>query len=133
MNNFISKYIKKSGLRFMLLALPLGIAGAGSVASCSDWDDHYDGADSESSNISLWQQISSNPELSDFAEVLEQTKVFRQHKKSSMSYAEILNGGQSFTVMASVNGTFNKDSLLALVQTANGDSAVEKNFVKNHL
>ena len=133
MNNFISKYIKKSGLRFMLLALPLGIAGAGSVASCSDWDDHYDGADSESSNISLWQQISSNPELSDFAEVLEQTKVFRQHKKSSMSYAEILNGGQSLTVMAPVNGTFNKDSLLALVQTANGDSAVEKNFVKNHL
>ena len=133
MNNFISKYIKKSGLRFMLLALPLGIAGAGSVASCSDWDDHYDGADSESSNISLWQQISSNPELSDFAEVLTQTKVFRQHKKSSMSYAEILDGGQSLTVMAPVNGTFNKDSLLALVQTANGDSAVEKNFVKNHL
>ena len=87
MNNFISKYIKKSGLRFMLLALPLGIAGAGSVASCSDWDDHYDGADSESSNISLWQQISSNPELSDFAEVLTQTKVFRQQNTSACSNA----------------------------------------------
>lgn len=133
MNNFISKYIKKSGFRSMILALPLGIVGAGSVASCSDWDDHYNGSASDSGNISLWQQISETPELSDFAEVLSQTKMFRQHKKSSMSYAEILNGGQSLTVMAPVNGTFNKDSLLALVQTANGDSAVEKNFVKNHI
>ena len=38
--------------------------------------------------------------------------------------AQLLDGGQSFTVLAPVNGTFNKDSLLRLVQTAVGDSIV---------
>ncbi len=131
MDKFISRYIRKSAFRFILLALPVGIAGG--VTSCTDWDDHYEGAGSDGGNVSLWDQITANPELSDFAEVLSQTTVFRQHKKSSMSYAEILQGGQSLTVMAPVNGTFNKDSLLALVKTARGDSAVERNFVKNHL
>lgn len=131
MNINISRYIRKSAFRFLLLALPVGMAGG--LSSCSDWDDHYEGNAADGGNVSLWDEIMERPELSDFAEVLTQTKVFRQHKKSSMSYAEILQGGQSLTVMAPVNGTFNKDSLLALVKTANGDSAVERNFVKNHL
>ena len=55
------------------------------------------------------------------------------HKKTPVSYADLLSSGQSFTVMAPVNGTFNKDSLLRLVQTVVGDSAVEKSFVQNHI
>ena len=118
--------IKKTGT-LLLTALIF------STSSCTDWNDHYESTDVEGSNTTLWQQISARPELSDFAEVLSNTMVFRQHRKSSMSYAEILNGGQSLTVMAPVNGTFNKDSLLQFVQTAQGDSAVERFFVMNHL
>ena len=59
--------------------------------------------------------------------------VFRQHKKTPVSYAEVLKGGRSFTLFAPVNGTFNKDSILSLVITAKGDSAVERFFVWNHL
>lgn len=114
----------------VLLAALAAMAG---VQSCSDWDDHYDNSAAEGSNISLWEQISANPELSDFAEVLQNTMVFRHHKKTPVSYAQVLSGGQSLTVLAPVNGTFNKDSLIALTQTAQGDSCVETFFVKNHL
>jgi len=102
--------------------------------SCTDWDDHYSGAGAASGNSqTLWEQLQSNPQLSDFSEVLQATKVFRMHKKTSVSYADLLNSGQSFTVVAPLNGTFNKDSLLQLVQTNQGDSVVEKFFVFNHL
>ena len=103
-------------------------------ASCSEWDDHYDGQDQiVGSNQTIWQQLKSNSNLSDFCEVLEQTKIFRMHKKTPVSYADLLDSGQSFTVVAPINGTFNKDSLLQLVQTAQGDSVVERFFVLNHL
>lgn len=107
---------------------------AAGFTSCSDWNDHYEGAaDAGSVGGSLWEQLQANPQLSDFCKVLEETKVYRMHKKTPVSYADILSGGQAFTVMAPLNGTFNKDSLLTLIQTVAGDSAVEKSFVQNHL
>lgn len=104
------------------------------LTACSDWNDHYESAaDGGAASGTLWEQMKSNPQLSDFCDVLEQTKVYRMHKKTPVSYKDILSGGQAFTVLAPVNGTFNKDSLLQLVQTVIGDSAVEKGFVKNHI
>ncbi len=103
------------------------------LTSCSDWNDHYEGTADAAEGGTLWEQLKANPQLSDFCNVLEQTKVYRMHKKTPVSYADLLNGGQAFTVMAPVNNTFNKDSLLQLVQTVVGDSAVEKSFVQNHL
>jgi len=119
--------------KLILYAIPLFASCL--MASCSDWDDHFNNAGSgeAGSNTTLWQMIKENPQLSDFAEVLEETKVFRQHKKTSVSYAQLLDGGQSFTVVAPVDGSFDKDTLLAMVQTAQGDSVVEKSFIFNHL
>ena len=118
--------------KHILYAIPLF---ASCLVACSDWDDHFNnnGSGNAGSNTTLWQMIQENPQLSDFAEVLEETKVFRQHKKTSVSYAELLNGGQAFTVVAPVNGSFDKDTLLSMVQTAQGDSVVEKSFIFNHL
>ena len=106
---------------------------AAALTACTDWTDHYDGAETGVGSGSLWEQLSANPQLTDFCEVLDKTHVFRMHRKTEVSYADLLRGGQSFTVMAPVNGTFNKDSLLRLVQTAHGDSMVEKAFVFNHM
>ena len=103
------------------------------LTSCSDWNDHYDNASGGSNGNTLFEEIASRAEISDFSEVLQNTKVFRQHKVTSTTYAELLSGGSSLTVLAPMNGTFNKDSLLAELQTAKGDSAVEHFFVKNHL
>ncbi|MBR2234259.1 MAG: fasciclin domain-containing protein [Prevotella sp.] len=124
----------KSGKACLLGALvALLLGGGGFVSSCSDWDDHYEGNDQAGTSATLWQLMKSNQQLSDFCQVLEQTKVFRMHRKTGVSYSQLLDGGQAFTVVAPVNGTFNRDSLLRLVQTNQGDSVVEKFFVLNHL
>ena len=121
-------------IKHFLLAGMVTIGMGAAVTACSDWDDHYEGtAGDRLSGATLWQQLKSNPQLSDFCDVLEQTKVYRMHKKTPVSYADMLSSGQAFTVMAPLNGTFNKDSLLSLVQTVAGDSSVEKSFVQNHL
>ena len=103
------------------------------LTSCSDWNDHYEGALGGSNPNSLIEEIASHEELSDISILLANTKVFRHHKVTETSYADILSGGQSLTLMAPVNGTFNLDSLLTLLETAQGDSAVEHFFVKNHI
>jgi uncharacterized surface protein with fasciclin (FAS1) repeats len=125
----MTKYINK------LICGCLVGCGLAAATACSDWDDHYgDSSTSASgSNLSLWEELKANNQLSDFCEVLEQTKVFRMHKKTSVSYADLLKGGQSFTVIAPVNGSFDKDAYLKQVETAQGDSAVEHFFIKNHL
>ncbi len=109
-------------------------AGLFLMTGCTDWDDHYeDAAPMGTAGMTLWEQLKQNAELSDFCDVLEQTKVYRMHKKTPVSYAQLLSSGQSFTVLAPKNNTFNKDSLLSLVQTVTGDSSVEQSFVQNHL
>ncbi len=128
----LSKYTKSPLMALLSVILPLGGVG-GFLSSCSDWDDHYENEAANGANLTLWDAIKQRSELSDFAEVLEKTMVFRQHKKTPVSYAEVLKGGRSFTLFAPVNGTFNKDSILSLVITAKGDSAVERFFVWNHL
>lgn len=125
----ISKSIKTYFYRFCV-----GCGLVATLTACSDWNDHYEGANAtDGSDLTLWQQLKANPELSDFCQVLEQTKVFRMHKKTVVSYAKLLDSGQSFTVVAPKNGSFNRDSLLQLVQTNQGDSVVSKFFVLNHL
>lgn len=114
-------------------AIIASLAAGFLFSSCSDWSDHYENDGTEGSNTTLWAEIQSRPELSDFAKVLENTMVFRQHKKTTVSYAEILDGGQSFTVIAPVNGTFDCAGLLEQVKTNAGDSIVEHCFVKNHI
>lgn len=102
--------------------------------SCSDWDDHYETMASQAgTDLTLWQTIQQHPELSDFRDVLSQTKVFKYHKVNNVSYADLLDGVQTFTVLAPVNGSFNKDSVLSLLSTSKGDSMVVRSFIGNHL
>lgn len=116
-------------LKYILPALTLMLA-----ASCSEWDDHYEGdSQNAESGATLWEQLQQHAELSDFCQVLQHTYVFRHHKKTSVSYADLLGQGQAFTVIAPVNGTFDKDSLISLTQTNEGDSLVEKTFVNNQI
>ena len=114
-----------------LLGAAFFILHSSFFVSCSDWDDHYEGT-STGSSLTLWEHLQQHSELSDFCRVLENTKVFRMHRKTVVSYRQLLeNADQSFTVVAPVNGSFNADSLISLTQTAQGDSIVEKFFIKN--
>mgnify|MGYP002854133807 CR=1 FL=1 len=132
----INNKIRKRGLKMMMKQLGAAFFILHSslfISSCSDWDDHYEADAAAGSDLTVWQQMEQNPQLSDFRQVLQETKVFRMHRKTAVSYADLLNSGQSFTVVAPLNGTFDRDSLLRLVQTNQGDSIVEKFFVHNHL
>lgn len=94
MNTFI-----KSNILCPLLILP---AAVGLMASCSDWDDHYDGNSNDNGNQTLLQLIDANPQLSAFAQVLHKTGV-----------SDKLASSQTYTVFAPVN------SALAQIDTTN--------------
>lgn len=125
--------MKTISFKHFLVVSMLCCGIAATFTACAEWDDHYEGSAGGGSSLTLWQQLKADKDLSDFCQVLEQTKVFRMHKKTVVSYADLLNSGQSFTVVAPVNGSFNRDSLLQLVETNQGDSIVEKSFVLNHI
>ena len=85
----ITKRIKQ----YMIAGL-LCCGAAAVTTGCAEWNDHYEGdGDAVGSNLTLWQQMQANPQLSDFCEVLKETKVFRMHKKTPVSYADLLDGG----------------------------------------
>jgi len=102
--------------------------------ACNDaWNSHYETDSAIRSDLSLWGNMETRSDLSDFREVLDSVKVSSYDKPSEVSFADLLNSDQTFTVWAPVNGTFNKDSLLNLCQTALGQRSVEKSFVRNHI
>lgn len=96
----------------MTAAVALGLQ------SCSDWDDHYDvnngiaGADA-----TLWEQIKSKPELSNFAKLLEKE-----------GYDKLLSTSQSFTIWAPNNDAYNYDEYNAM-----SDSLLKAEFLNNHI
>lgn len=82
------------------------LAGAAMlVASCTDFDDYneaYTGDGNAASTQTLWQNISANENLSEFASLLKKA-----------GYDEKLKGSQFYTVWAPVNGTFGYDDIAA--------------------
>ena len=124
MKTNINHILGKAWLGLAALALPL--------ASCSDWDDHYDPATtSGDSKTTLWEAISSEANLSNFAQVLK-----------GCGYDRNLSGSQTYTVFALTNDGLTAaqaDSLVNSYQTQknNGvrddDNTVIRQFVQNHL
>lgn len=109
-----------------------GIAAA--LTACSDtWDEHYEslGDSSGMHEGSLWQAIKSNPDLSNFASVIE-----------GCDFAKTLDGSQVFSVFAPTNDHFSQAEAQALIASYRQqvqDSVVEENntvlkeFIQNHI
>lgn len=113
---------------------PALLAAAMLTGCQDDWDAHYDQqADTQYGTQSLYEIIASHPELSDFRQVLDSARLFAGNRISATHYSKLLNEDQFLTVWAPVNGTFNRDSLLQMLTTTNGDSLVELHFLKNHI
>jgi uncharacterized surface protein with fasciclin (FAS1) repeats len=97
---------------------------------CTDkWDDHYDAA--ATGEGTLWEAISSNPDLSNFASVVK-----------ACGYDTTLVSNQIFTVFAPVNENFTSDQANALItayqqQKQSGvktkDNTTIKEFLQNHI
>lgn len=115
-----SKYNKVIGLAVAALAF----------MGCADtWTDHYD-KKGEGHDASLWQAISQEGNLSNFAKVVQ-----------ACGYDKALNSTQVFTVFAPTNDYFSAqeaDELIAAYNAEKGkviedDNTVIKEFIQNHL
>lgn len=121
--------------KLMAIGAAVLTVGTAMLTGCQDdWNDHYDQqADTQYGTESIYEIIASRSDLSDFRQVLDSARLFSGNRISSVHYSQLLGQDQFLTVWAPVNGTFNRDSLLQLCQTAHGDSLVELHFLKNHI
>ena len=105
---------------------------AAATIGCTDtWNDHYDAPVDKAVEGSLWEIITQNPELSNFAQVLEAT-----------GYDRALASSQVFTVFAPTNDALTTADVKALIDTYNqekadnvkeNDNRTIKEFVQNHI
>lgn len=129
-------YEKVKGLLRFTMYLLLPLAGGGWVGvSCTDtWDDHYEGqatAKYGMSDNTLWQAIKDNPQLSNFASVVE-----------ACNFDRTLNSAQVLTVFAPTNDCLSKEQAQELIAryrteknngTLEEDNTVMKEFIQNHV
>lgn len=89
------------------------------ATSCTDFDDYNKAVTdvTASANQTLWQNIKQNPELSDFAALVERA-----------GFDDELDATEYYTVWAPKNGSFNPADYSLLT-----DDALLKQFVKNHI
>lgn len=114
----------------LVATLPLVGVGVG-LSSCADtWDDHYESISEGTNQASLWQAIRQNPNLTNFASVVE-----------ACGFDKSLASSQVFTVFAPTNDHFSTDQAQQLIQayqqekgTVNDeDNTVIKEFIHNHI
>lgn len=117
-----------------------GIVGAAALSlaltACSDsWNDHYASSDSQGAGTeSLLECIQQNPQLSDFLKLCQATHLYNNMRITSVTYADLLAGDQSLTVWAPVNGSFDMNGMMRLInENEKGDSLVAQHFVTNHI
>ncbi len=105
----------------------LATAGLFAMYSCTDdtWDEHYDTKPVVTYDGTIMDAINSNPELKDFAEILD-----------AVGFDLNLNGDQVYTIWVPKNMSEIKDSLMQEVAETthyNGKQEVLRRFVKNHI
>ena len=118
--------------KYILYNKVIGLAVAAlTLAACSDtWDDHYDKKGEGTNDATLWQAITQNANLSNFAKVVQ-----------GCGFDKSLNSSQVFTVFAPTNDQFSSqeaDELIAGYNAEKGkvnddDNTVYKEFIQNHI
>jgi len=96
-----------------------GVAALFGVTACSD--DHFDiQTAGPVGSKTIWQNIEEQPQLDSLAMILSRTVVMKDEndQKSVLTYAELLNQSQSFTVFAPLNGTYNAKQYIDLLNDA---------------
>jgi len=126
----------KRNIIFQIAGGCLGLFALLNVSSCSD--DHYDivpGTASASNNI--WENVQATPQLDSLAMILQRVHVFKDEddtkNKGRMTYAELLASGQTFTLFAPFNGTYNASAYLAQLDTIDALRSAGKYVAANEL
>lgn len=117
-----------------------------SVSACTD--DHYDiRIAEESAKNTIWQNVMADPQLDSLAMILQRVKVYRREpvgsSESQLTYAQLLDQPQSFTLWAPKNGTYNAktwldqldkiDQMTDKVEAATEEYKIGLQFAQNHI
>ena len=120
--------MKRYNIYNKVLGLALAVL---TFTACTDtWDDHYSTEGEGMNDASLWQAITQNSNLSNFAKVVQ-----------ACGYDKALNSSQVFTVFAPTNDNFSAqeaDELIAAYNAEKGkvnedDNTIIKEFIQNHI
>lgn len=109
-----------------------GLATILGCSACTDTiDDHYTVSDGVATK-SLWEQIVAQPNLTQFAKVLENVHFYStETKASSLTYKDILQNNNKMTVWAPVDGSFDVEAVMRDIQK--DEYGVDKRFVRNYI
>ena len=108
--------MKKVNIRLFFSALVLV---SFFFTSCKEWDEHYDAGSAVegSATATIWENITANPSLSQFAALVKKA-----------GYEDFLKATQTLTVWAPLNDTFDYEALMN-----ESNETVLKEFVQNHI
>lgn len=112
----------------------VGTAVIAGFASCAD--DHFDINPSVAGRNTLWENISSNQDLSEFADILQRVRYSKSEGITTVeTYADLFSNNQTFTVWAPKNGTFDYTKYDALLDTQDPLDAyrVEQELIRNSM
>lgn len=124
MNN--KHYIWTAGM-----LLSLAVAG---LSSCTD--DHFDINPDVAGRETIWQNIKTRADLSEYADVLSRVHYSKlEGSPTTQTYADLLDHAPSFTVWAPKNGTFDYAKWKALLDegTVEGAYKVENELIRNNM
>lgn len=104
------------------------------LSACTD--DHFSIDSEVASRTTIWENISEREDLTEYADLL--SRVYFSSSKgttTSQTYADVLDGDQTFTVWAPANGTFNYDEWDRLLGYGVVDSTwrVEVELIRNQM
>lgn len=138
MKNTISNWLKGGTLFAAAMAV---------FAACTD--DHYDIVSQGDADLTLWQNIKADSELSEFADLMSRITMMKSENDRSavLKFSELLDQNQSFTLVAPINGTFDYKAWSDTIKKANelrSDEMTERlgrnmmylannQFAKNHI
>ena len=125
--------MKPNNKKWMTVTLTVA-ALAAATTGCKD--DHFDVNSDVLGEKTIWQNIQSNPELSQYADILQSVYYSQTEEKTTPeTYADLFNGEQTLTVWAPLNGKFDYAYYKGLLSTGNRDSIykVEKELIRNNM
>ena len=130
----------------------IGVMSFGLFAACAD-DGHFDiSTGSGTSNQTMWANIQQNDQLQNFKQILQGTYMMRYetdkiNPETAKTLADLLDSPQSFTLWAPLDGTYDAQHYLDILEKAKAEYAtngvtsdylkmqyeVANQFVYNHL
>ena len=134
----------KKGINKYLGAFVMGTALL-AVPSCTDtWSEHYLTEDAYTANESLWEVLEGREDLSNFREIIEKAKFYRDEHHPAFTiegedtvyytFKDVLNGNTPVTVWAPANEAMTQeewDKFAAMAETDGYN--LQQQFLGNHI